>query len=234
MSVCSITVNYDGAAYTPVYTYMQTVLADSPTLYWQLNETSGTTAHDSSGNGYNGTYNGSIVLGKTGPSVIIPVSAGFTGSSAEYITEPQTWNLTTFTEELWVNTSQVSGLLLQFSSVQGPGCASWDRMIALNSTGQLYTPSNGPVTSPNPINDGKWYHCVVTYTPTEIILYINGQQVSTSTSAGVQNYNGYLNIATGCFNSTWAYFSGQMAQLALYSSVLTPDRVLAHYNAGVL
>lgn len=42
--------------------YADKVLALSPTAYWQLNETLGSTAADSSGNGYNGTYDG-VTLG---------------------------------------------------------------------------------------------------------------------------------------------------------------------------
>ena len=36
--------------------YSNKILSLSPTAYWRLNESSGTTATDSSGNGNNGTY----------------------------------------------------------------------------------------------------------------------------------------------------------------------------------
>jgi hypothetical protein len=37
-------------------TYESTVLADSPSFLWMLQETSGTTASDASPNGFAGTY----------------------------------------------------------------------------------------------------------------------------------------------------------------------------------
>lgn len=53
--------------------YDTEVLADTPAGYWKLQDTSGTTAVDSSGNGRNGTYNGTVsthyALNQTG---IIP------------------------------------------------------------------------------------------------------------------------------------------------------------------
>lgn len=46
-------------------TYASTVLADSPTGYWKLAESSGTSAADSSGNGYHGVYVGTLTLGSS-------------------------------------------------------------------------------------------------------------------------------------------------------------------------
>ena len=49
--------------------YLATCLADSPSLLWLLNDTTGTTAADSSGNGHTGTYTvvgaGSYTLNET-------------------------------------------------------------------------------------------------------------------------------------------------------------------------
>ena len=41
---------------TAFISYKNTVLADSPLVYYRLDEASGTTATDSSGSGHNGTY----------------------------------------------------------------------------------------------------------------------------------------------------------------------------------
>jgi hypothetical protein len=46
--------------------YSSVVLGDNPGGYWPLNETSGRTATDQSGNGNNGTYSGTYTLGQTG------------------------------------------------------------------------------------------------------------------------------------------------------------------------
>ena len=47
-------------------TYHNEVLADSPSAYWPLDETSGTLAEDASGHGKTATYGGGATLGADG------------------------------------------------------------------------------------------------------------------------------------------------------------------------
>jgi hypothetical protein len=58
-----------------------------PALYWRLNETSGTTAADSSGNGNTGTYSAGVTLGQTGLLYgDAATSAQFTNASTSRVT----------------------------------------------------------------------------------------------------------------------------------------------------
>src|ERR1019366_5491825 len=65
--------------------YVSTVLSDSPSGYWQLGESSGTTAVDSSGNGNNGTYSSTgVTLGRSGALAADPTTAAaFDGSTGK-------------------------------------------------------------------------------------------------------------------------------------------------------
>jgi hypothetical protein len=65
-ALVSVPVLGGGPSPAAALTYDQEVLADSPVAYWRLDETSGTVAHDSSGNGLNGTYSGAITFGQAG------------------------------------------------------------------------------------------------------------------------------------------------------------------------
>ena len=56
----------DSPADAPSSVYRAAVLADSPLAYWRLGETSGTVAHDETGNGHDGTYVGGVTLGQPG------------------------------------------------------------------------------------------------------------------------------------------------------------------------
>src|SRR5260370_1315701 len=56
-------------------TYFTTVHGDSPTAYWRLDDPSGSAASDSSGNGHDGTYNGSITHSPTSPTPSAPDTA---------------------------------------------------------------------------------------------------------------------------------------------------------------
>lgn len=58
---------YAEQAATVTVTYASKMLFYSPVAYWKLDETSGTNAADSSGNGRNGTYNGVTLNATTAP-----------------------------------------------------------------------------------------------------------------------------------------------------------------------
>lgn len=63
-------------------TYDNAILALSPSAYWKLNETSGTTAADSSGNGQTGTYSSGVTLGGTTVPLTPPPTVKWVGSPA--------------------------------------------------------------------------------------------------------------------------------------------------------
>src|SRR5215469_8556155 len=70
--------------------YSNAVISLNPVGFWPLNETSGTTAFDVSGNGNNGTYQSGVTLGAAGvpnpPFVGFAtnsVASGFSGSAGD-------------------------------------------------------------------------------------------------------------------------------------------------------
>lgn len=84
--------------------YSALILAANPQAYYRLGESSGTTAHDSSGNGYNATVTGAT-LGQTGAiagdsntSMLFTASGGLT---LPYNLNPTLW--TALTLEFWIS-----------------------------------------------------------------------------------------------------------------------------------
>lgn len=84
--------------------YSALILAANPQAYYRLDEASGTTANDSSGNGYNATVTGAT-LGQTGAidgdndtSMLFTASGGLT---LPYNLNPTLW--TALTLEFWIN-----------------------------------------------------------------------------------------------------------------------------------
>lgn len=87
------------------------------------------------------------------------------------------------------------------------------------------------------------YHIVATYSGAinSGIIYVNGVSVpgTYTTSGGYSNMRVLaINVAFGnrFFNDmipVKSYFNGILDEIAMYDKVLTSDRVLAHYNAGV-
>jgi hypothetical protein len=95
-------------------TYSQAVINNNPALYYQLTETSGTTANDSSGNGINGTYPGAgITKGQTSSPITSQANTTILGSgtTGSHITVPYNAAMSagSFTIAAWANPTSSTG-----------------------------------------------------------------------------------------------------------------------------
>ncbi len=218
--------------------YETAVLADSPAVYYRLNETSGTTASDDSGNGNAGTYAASgITYAATGAlasdtdtaistsgGTAIPVSAGgsFLPSGS-----------TSRTAEIWAKTSQTGRYFMSWGPTSGDAAGSQFNIYLISATSlEVYTGAGqaAQVTSPIPLNDNAWHMYDFVYDGTYITFYIDGQQViadnvgtlTTQTGSGLQIGN-----TTGATALT-----GSIDEPAIYPSALTATRINAHWRAA--
>ncbi len=236
MAIVSISNEYNGALQqSGLADYYDIVLGNNPIAYWPLNETSGNTAYDLSGNNNTGTYENSPSLGESGPSEQISMSVYLDGSS-QGVNTATLYSPVPFpySEEAWFKTSASSpGVILGFSSVQGTGCATWDRLLYFNSSGQIYTNVSNSPTTADSYNDDKWHHVVITMGSNGCVIYVDGAAVVSSSITTTQSYNGYVNIGYTCIGTN-PCFTGNVAQIAIYNTVLTPAQVSRHYAAGML
>src|SRR5205823_1356503 len=129
-------------------TYETTIAADSPSAYWRLDNPSGSIATDTTGHGYDGTYNGSTTLSQTGliPSDPDPAAA-FDGSTA-YVSAPATIAAlqgdTTRSVEIWFSTTSTTGQMIFDSGNTGVTGQAFE--IGVTSQGGVFT--NPPVSTP--------------------------------------------------------------------------------------
>src|SRR5690348_7032901 len=93
--------------------YSAEVLADSPLAYWKLDETSGTSAADSSGNSRTATYGG----GGVGGTSLLTSGAGHSLA----LTESGTTTYATIASASWMNQTSITieALVKITSSVDG-------------------------------------------------------------------------------------------------------------------
>lgn len=73
-----------------------------PFAFWKFDEDSGTVAADSSGNGYDGTYNGGVTLGVAGP-LTGETAASFDGTDDYFESTLPFTGLKTLTVGMWLN-----------------------------------------------------------------------------------------------------------------------------------
>jgi hypothetical protein len=228
-----------GAGGVAQASYVSTILQDNPIGFWQLNETSGTTAIDSSGHGNNGTYTGGVALSQPGPFAGT-TSAGFNGSDSSVSNingTPLNLFLSNFTVE-----SYSFGGASGDETILGNGTGTGGYSFGLNfgKIEWVYHGVQDVVSNVSVPLDGQFHYTAVTgavsQNGTTLRFYLDGvfrQQISI---AGIGRDSGNNVFSLGALQNdplgTFP-FNGNLAELAVYNTVLSDARILAHFQAGV-
>lgn len=126
-----------------------------------------------------------------------------------------------------------------YSSLSGYEGVGWNFRAYTHSGG-----SHTDLTSDVPYRIGEWQHVVVTFDGnTTGVMYINGQSVVTNetfsyvaNSATPDNGVTPADMTVGAYNKASGLgnnpFEGDIADVAVYHGLLTPDQILAHYQVG--
>lgn len=208
--------------------YATEVATDTPVHWWRMGSVSGGTVADS------GSTPVALTVTDTISTVLGIDSDGaqnFNGTA--YCTSVSSSGVpsgaSAFTVEAWIKTSLASRTtFLQF------GAAATRQSLGLavdkpNDVFEVWTYGDNLTFSLN-LNDNAWHQVVATYDgATALSLYIDGTFAATKTLGGV------LNIAVSTIsigrNGVPAPepYTGVIDEISIYSSVLSPDRIYAHY-----
>lgn len=230
-----------------IQAYSAAVLADSPIVYYPLNESSGaTTASDTSGHGYNGTYGSSVTVGNA--SLVggdqAPTFPGGTSSSSTVVSSSTNSALAptgSFSVEFWVNVpSTVSGSQFLWTQTYQSGSSAYPAYISLESGSPAFfevqiNTTGGLVAAYPAVVLGAKNHLVVTWNGSTLSAYVNGSLADSATGSGtLTNYaSPYAGFKLGGPVPGHTGFSGALGEFALYGSALSSTRVSAHYNAAI-
>jgi hypothetical protein len=217
--------------------YSDEVLADNPVAYYRFEETTGTTAVDSTVNANNGTYTNGVLLNQPG-AANLGRAVGLDGIS-NYIDTPNTVG-GNFTLEMWVKTTAASlggsqayeGNGLLWSDVGG---SANDFVLAeLNNHAAFFTGNpDTTIEGSTVLNNGAWHYLVATRTQGGATqLYVDGALQASGTS-NANPLTGNSRIAVGGNVLDGRYFNGLVDEVAYYPSVLSAARIQAHYLAGL-
>jgi hypothetical protein len=215
-------------------------LAMGLVLHLPFDETSGTVAHDTSGNGNDAM----LMAGATFAPGYIGNAATLAGAG-QYValTQRLTQGLTAFSVALWVHVNPAPDAAL----------ANWSRLFDLGTGTTTYAflvPDNGSngnlrfaittngnqneerIESPNPLPTGTWEYVAVTSAQGVGTLYVNGAQVAqtsgmtltlASLGATTQNWLGRSQFPVD------PYLAAQIDELRLYSRALLSGEVALLY-----
>jgi chitodextrinase len=204
------------SATTQVATPVTTVVS----RYWNLNESSGTSAADSSGNGGTATLVGSPTwtTGVAGNGLTLNgtsqyLNAGNVGSAA-------------FTLSAWVNaTPDSSGAWHSVVIKQNSFGFEMNNGVVYASVGDG---SSWSGTVQAPIASGVWKHIVQTYDGTNNRIYVDGVLVASGTGSLT---NTSSNLLIGSWNGSSEFFNGKIDEVRVYNGALTSAEVSTLYNS---
>jgi hypothetical protein len=243
-SGCSLTLASDaelsggGATSVTGSVYGSAIVGDGPVAYWRLDETSGTTAHDVTGHGHDGTYAASCSLGVGGAlRNDTDPATGFDGMSSTVSAPPTDLDFpgrAAFSVEAWVNLAQAANGFHHVVNhetqsgnregyavfVQNSGNLAFERFVAAQDTAIA-----GPVANAN-----EWNYVVGTYDGTTLELYVNGTMAAQAGDTRSRNQlTDDLYIGAG---ETVKFLHGVIDEVAVYDKALTQEQVTAHWHAS--
>ncbi|MCH1509394.1 MAG: LamG domain-containing protein [Akkermansiaceae bacterium] len=242
--------------------YRNLILGDNPIVYYEFDETSGTTAANSAITGatYTGTFNttgGSVTVGQASfaqGGTAFDFGGGFIGSASAL-----TSSLTEWTVEAWVNYDSAKTSASNFlSSDQG----GWndDILIGIGAEGGSQGVPGGSVGLIHQGNPGttrdavasslaanEWHHVVMTGSTTAgaLTLYVDGALVDSNTSLtngitfnGTGGFGAAPNLTIGAArpnsgDAGYRPYDGLLDEVAIYDSVLTPAQINAHATNSI-
>lgn len=196
--------------------------------YYKLDENTGTTAGDATGNGNTGTWNGTLggVQWTTGK---INSGGSFNGSD-RYISAADPSVGAAFSVAMWVKPTGNLGSTGQGLFDTKPSVAGALRIYGSGGGALNYDTGGSALASYN-IGDwtGQWHHLVLVLTSSNVTtLYVDGSNVASATNTQNGSSNAFQ---IGRYNSG-NYFNGTIDEVGVWNKALTAAEVSFLYNAG--
>lgn len=204
--------------------------------YWRLDETSGTSAADSSGNNKTGTVSGAVwTAGHNGNSL------DFDGTN-DYLSILDAFDPTTTTISAWIKPHSVSNTNIICRTDSAGPTQNWSHQIRITSGGKLeaytydHTGGGKSVTGTTTLTTNTWYHVAMTIkNGGQIKLYVNGQPEGTAqniTTMWVDGDRYYVGSNAGGNHGFPAigWFDGLIDEVKLFDRELTQSEIQALMN----
>ncbi|MBV9467786.1 MAG: hypothetical protein JOZ57_00915, partial [Abitibacteriaceae bacterium] len=191
-------------------------------------------ANDSSGNGHNGTLQGSATFttGKVGQAF----SFNGVNSFVQVPSSPALDPIQAATYDAWVYFNQLpsaAGHTMQIVAKSGSG-RDLDLQAETDNKFHFYVAGGTTVVSKIVIQSSHWYYIAATYRATDrIAIYVNGVLDNTTLIPGVtRQANGNPLTIGENFTFRGRYFNGRIDEVSLYNLAMSAAEIRANYVAG--
>jgi concanavalin A-like lectin/glucanase superfamily protein len=218
--------------------YRAEVLASNPAAYWPLDDNTGTSAADASGNGNTGT----LTSGPTWTAGLHKYGVSFDGSN-DYIDVPNSASLnivgSQITLEAWI-LCPCAGSNRQIYS-KDVGVPVTDRRYASyidagSLAGFETRTSAGTVDTTKGsafLQNGIWRNVIMTYDGATMSWYIDGLLQGTQAQTGNIVDSSAVSLNIGRFHTGVSFFNGVLDELSIYPRFFSQAEVWAHHNTSI-
>jgi hypothetical protein len=205
---------------------------------WLLDEASGDTTEDASGNGHEGTLMGppAWVAGWSGSAL------EFSGSSTHVTCgNDPALNVDVFSVSFWCNipATQAWNHMVSRGSHQGggnPGAVNWGVMMVSGEETILFEVFNdtGWLGIRAGSSAGEWHHVVATYDGATAELFHDGQSAGTG-SGGVllDESRAFVIGARSDAGAAGGFFNGSLDEVGYFNAILSPEDIAAIMTDGL-
>lgn len=201
-------------------------------LHWTLDESTGNTAADSSGNGIDGAWQGTAGTPAWSPAGGVAGGAfSFTGANADsFIVATTEVSATPFTISLWMNTTSTQNDGLAYLGNGGTGNQyNVVRMQANVARANARNTAEIQLAGTTTVNDGAWHHVVAVYGADDNRqIYIDGVLEGTNTTSVNSMVLDRFGIGALTRNTPYNpadLYTGLLDDVQLYSRGLTQAEV---------
>ncbi len=227
--------------------HVQAAVGDGLLAHWKLDETSGTTAVDSVA----GTYNADNI-GNVNPAVVN--QAGVVGTAYQFndtednvlLSAAAPTGITDFTISAWGYTDFTRSGTTASSRSTIFGQTSISLLLSIGEAGNANDPAK-VITYYNSSNDGgsgitfktapiinvgQWYHFAFTRSGTDVVIYVNGQNVYTGTGA-TGMVNGLSDMMIGRYSAQLERdWGGKIDDVGLWGAAKSAEEVALMHGLG--
>lgn len=234
-----------GTADAGTIAYRNTVLADAPIVYYEFDETTGTTAVNSgtTGASRDGSITGSVTVGQASAAAFLGTSYGFGGSGSYVQATAIPSTLTEWTVEAWINYTDGTDSTVFSNDASGwnndviigvqPEVGLADALAGEFGVSQQSAPGGPRDGASAALSSGEWHHVAITASTTNnnLSVYVDGVLQASDTSINVNlNFSPSASILIGARRTNEGYYAGQIDELAIYGSVLSASDIAARAN----
>lgn len=213
-----------------------TTVSCSPVAEWKLDEKTGSSAYDTTGNGNNGSFQGSPTWQSAEKC---KQGACISGDGNDYVTVPDTTDHepSNITVESWVYWSSIGDQWIISKQTSTYSDYNYGYLMRSDSPsdtvfcnfgyGSSYVTTGGAS-----ITAGQWYHVACTYDGTTGRVYLNGKLANSSGGGSALDYTNVGNLGIMAHSGGSLPLNGRIDHVKIYDYARSQAQIAWDYNRG--